>query len=82
MSSSDLRKLQWEVEYLGAKGSLKKLKPGEVIVQVSQSAVAKPEEVTARVDKLKAEGRRSVMLLVSGAENKMRFVSLRFEEPQ
>lgn len=31
MGDSDLKKLQWEVEYLGAKGVLKKLKPGEAI---------------------------------------------------
>ncbi len=66
----------------GSEADEKKLKPGEVIVQVSQTAVAAPEDVATRVDKLKSEGRRSVMLLISGAENKLRFVSLRFEEPQ
>jgi serine protease Do len=66
----------------GSEADEKKLKPGEVILQVSQTAVAAPEDVATRVDKLKSEGRRSVMLLISGAENKLRFVSLRFEEAQ
>ena len=35
-----------------------------------------------RVEELKSEGRRTVMFLVSGAENKLRFVSLRFEDAQ
>ena len=34
----------------------------------------------ARIEELKSEGRRTVMLLVSGADNKLRFVSLRFED--
>ena len=41
--------------------------------------MAEPSEVAKRVEELKKEGRRTVMLLVSGAENKLRFVSLRFE---
>jgi hypothetical protein len=35
--------------------------------------------VTSRVEQLKSEGRRTVTLLVSSADNKQRFVSLRFD---
>ena len=43
--------------------------------------MTKPERRgRARIEQLKTEGRRTVMLLVSGAENKLRFVSLRFED--
>ncbi len=67
----------------GSEADDKSLKPGEVIVQVSQTDVSSAEEVVARIEELKAEGRRTVMLLVSGEDKKMRFVSLRFaDEPQ
>ena len=49
-------------------------------MQVSQTDVAEPEDVIARIEELKSEGRRTVMLLVSGADKKLRFVSLRFED--
>lgn len=66
----------------GSEADEKKVKPGEVILQVGQEAVAEPKDMTARVDKLKLEGRRTVMLLISGEADKLRFVSLRFEEAQ
>jgi serine protease Do len=64
----------------GSEAAEKSLKPGEVIVQVSQTDVSTAEDVAKRIAELKAEGRRTVMLLVSGADNKLRFVSLRFED--
>jgi serine protease Do len=64
----------------GSEAATKNVKPGEVIVQVSQTDVTKPEEVVARIEELKSEGRRTVMFLVSGTDKKLRFVSLRIEE--
>ncbi|HWT30180.1 MAG TPA: Do family serine endopeptidase, partial [Propylenella sp.] len=64
----------------GSEAAEKNVQAGDVIVQVSQRPVSEPEDVTARVEQLKSEGRRTVMFLVSGAENKLRFVSLRIEE--
>ncbi len=66
----------------GSEAAEKNVKAGDVIVQVSQRAVSEPDDVTTRVEQLKSEGRRTVMFLVSGAENKLRFVSLRMEEAQ
>jgi serine protease Do len=66
----------------GSEAAEKSLKPGEVIVQVSQQDVSTAEEVTARIEELKSEGRRTVMLLVSGEDNKLRFVSLRLDAAQ
>ena len=66
----------------GSEADEKKVKPGEVILQVGQKAVAELKDVTARVDELKSEGRRTVMFLISGEADKLRFVSLRFEEAQ
>ena len=45
---------------------------------MSQKTSRKPDEVVARVEELKSEGRRTVMFLVTGSEKKMRFVSLAF----
>ena len=64
----------------GSEAEEKSVKPGEVIVQVSQTDVTEPSQVVKRIDELKKEGRRTVMLLVSGADKKLRFVSLRIEE--
>ena len=66
----------------GSEAANKSLKPGEVIVQVSQKDVSSPDEVAARIAELKSQGRRTVMLLVSGEGNKLRFVSLRFDDTQ
>ncbi len=66
----------------GSEAEEKSVKPGDVIVQVSQKTVSEPDDVAARVQELKSEGRRTVMLLVAGSEKKMRFVSLRFEGAQ
>ena len=66
----------------GSEAEAKSLKPGEVIVQVSQADVSTPDDVVARIEELKSEGRRTVMLLVSGTDNKLRFVSLRFDNSQ
>ena len=64
----------------GSEADEKSVKPGEVILQVSQTDVTRPEQVLRRFEELKAEGRRTVMLLLSDADNKLRFVSLRFED--
>jgi len=66
----------------GSEAEEKSVKAGDVIVQVSQQDVSAPDEVVARIEQLKSEGRRTVMFLVSGADKNMRFVSLRFEDAQ
>lgn len=66
----------------GSEAEEKGVRAGEVIVQVSQWDVKAPEEVIARIEALKAEGRRTVMLLVQGEGNRLRHVSLRFEDEQ
>jgi serine protease Do len=47
---------------------------------VSQTDVSKPEDVVARIEELKKQGRKTAMLLVSGADKKLRFVSLKIED--
>jgi serine protease Do len=54
----------------------KRLSAGEVIVEVAQEAVANAGDVKKRVDQLKKDGKKSILLLVSNAEGELRFVAL------
>jgi serine protease Do len=54
----------------------KRLSAGEVIVEVAQEAVASAADVKKRVDQLKKDGKKSVLLLVSNADGELRFVAL------
>ncbi len=64
----------------GTEPEEKRIRPGDVIVEVSQERVSTPAEVSARIEKLKSEGRRSALLLVSGANNELRFVAVRIAD--
>lgn len=59
----------------------KGLRRGDVIVEVAQEAVTTPEEVIAKVDAQREEGKSSVLLLVS-RRGDVRFVALRFEDDE
>src|SRR6516162_5968197 len=54
----------------------KDMKPGDVIVEVTQEKVNDPEEVVARVAAVKKSGRKSVLLLISDAKGGLRFVAV------
>lgn len=54
----------------------KRLSAGDVIVEVAQESVANAGDVKKRVDALKKDGKKSVLLLVSNAEGELRFVAL------
>src|SRR6202522_2835804 len=54
----------------------KRLSAGEVIVEVAQEAVSSAADVKKRVDQLKKEGKKSVLLLVANADGELRFVAL------
>ena len=49
---------------------------GDVIVEVAQEAVASAADIKKRVDQLKKDGKKSVLLLVANAEGELRFVAL------
>jgi serine protease Do len=57
----------------------KRIQPGEVIVEVGQEAVNTPTDVTKRVEALKKDGRKSVLLLVASATGDVRFVAIGLE---
>ncbi len=54
----------------------KRLSPGEVIVEVAQEAVSNAADVKKRVDQLKKDGKKSILLLVANADGELRFVAL------
>ena len=54
----------------------KRLSPGDVIVEIAQEAVSTADDFQAKVDKLKKEGRKTALLLVSGGDGELRFVAL------
>jgi serine protease Do len=54
----------------------KRLSSGEVIVEVAQEAVSNAADVKKRVDQLKKDGKKSVLLLVANADGELRFVAL------
>jgi len=54
----------------------KRLSAGEVIVEVAQEAVSNAADIKKRVDQLKKDGKKSVLLLVANSEGELRFVAL------
>jgi serine protease Do len=54
----------------------KKVRPGDVIVEVTQEKVTQPQDVVARLLAVKRSGRRSVLLLLSDAKGELRFVAV------
>jgi len=54
----------------------KDVKPGDVIVEVTQEKVKQPQDVMARLEAVKKTGRRSVLLLLSDAKGELRFVAV------
>jgi serine protease Do len=51
------------------------LKPGDVVVEVQQVAVASPADMQHRIEEARQGGRKSVLLLVQGADG-LRWVPL------
>ena len=47
-----------------------------VIVEVAQEAVTNAADIKKRVDQLKKDGKKSVLLLVANGEGELRFVAL------
>jgi serine protease Do len=54
----------------------KRLSAGEVIIEVAQETVSNAADIKKRVDQLKKDGKKSVLLLVSNPEGELRFVAL------
>jgi serine protease Do len=60
----------------GSKAQENAIKPGDVLVEVAQEAVATPQEVEARIAALKKDGKKTALLLLSNNKGDVRFVAL------
>ena len=60
----------------GSDAAEKRLSAGDVIVEVAQEAVTNAADVKKRIDQLKKDGKKSVLLLVSNGDGEVRFVAL------
>jgi len=54
----------------------KHLSAGDVIVEVAQEAVANAADIKKRIDTLKKDGKKTVLLLVANGDGELRFVAL------
>lgn len=54
----------------------RRIRPGDVIVEVGQEVVRNPADVRRRLEALRGEGRRSALLLVASGQGEVRFVAL------
>ena len=54
----------------------KGLSAGDVVLEVAQERVGSAAEIKSRIEQVKKDGRKSVVLLVSNADGQTRFVSL------
>ena len=54
----------------------KRIVAGDVIVEIAQEVVLTPEEVKERIKKLKDDGRRNALLMISNASGELRFITV------
>jgi serine protease Do len=57
----------------------KRIGPGDVIVEVQQEAVEAPDAVLKRVDAVKKDGKKSILMLIANPQGEVRFVALGLE---
>ncbi|MQW85898.1 Do family serine endopeptidase [Sinorhizobium saheli] len=57
----------------------RRVEAGDVIVELGQEAMNSPEDVTARVEELKSNGRRNALLMIASKTGELRFVTVRME---
>lgn len=60
----------------GSSAAEKGIVAGEVVVEIAQEPVTKPQDIAARIAALKKSGRRTAQLLVASPTGELRFVSL------
>lgn len=64
----------------GSSAEEKRVQAGDVIKEVAQEPVSTPGDVIAQVKKLKEDGRRSALLLLSNPNGELRFVPVRIDD--
>ena len=54
----------------------KRIVAGDVIVEIAQEVVSTPEDVKERIKKLKDDGRRNALLMISNTTGELRFITV------
>ena len=62
-----------------SKAAERRLQAGDVIVEISQETVSEPTDVTTRIGKLKAAGKKVALLAIASAQGDLRYVALPIE---
>jgi serine protease Do len=57
----------------------KEIAAGQVITEIAQEAVTKPEDIAKKVESLKKEGRKNALLMVASKTGELKFVTLRLD---
>jgi serine protease Do len=57
----------------------KRILAGDVIVDIAQETVSTPEDVAARIEKLRNEGRKNALLMLASKTGELRFVTLQMD---
>ena len=60
----------------GSDAAEKRLSAGDVIVEVAQEAVVSAADIKKRIEAIKKDGKKSVLLLVSNGDGELRFVAI------
>lgn len=63
----------------GSSAADKGVKAGDVIVEIAQDSMSKPEDVVSKIDELKDQGRKNALLMLSSKTGELRFVTLRMK---
>ncbi|MCV0398136.1 MAG: DegQ family serine endoprotease [Rhizobiaceae bacterium] len=53
--------------------------PGDVIVEIGQESVSSPKDVTDRIARLREQGRKNALLMLSSKTGELRFVTVRMD---
>ena len=64
----------------GSVAALNNIKPGNILMEVTQEKVEVPDDVEKRVTSLRKNGRKSALLLVSDGKGELRFVAVPIDE--
>jgi serine protease Do len=57
----------------------KEIAAGNVITEIAQEAVTKPEDIVKKVEALKKEGRKNALLMVASKTGELKFVTIRID---
>ena len=64
----------------GGSAAEKRIVPGDIILEVGQRVVKTPQDIEARIAKLKEDGRKTALLTLSSNEGDLRFTALRLDD--